>query len=659
MGRQSAAAAAALALSALCTNSLRAQETIALPQIVVSPTTVPTPLDQIASSVTVITAAELERRQIRTVPDALRTVPGLNVVQTGGAGGQTAVFMRGTNSNHVKVLLDGIDISDPSTPNGAFDFAHLLTGDVERIEILRGPQSGLYGSDAIGGVISIITRKGEGPAKATASVEGGSFGTFNQAARLSGAQNNISYSFNILHVRQTDQTVTPADILAPGEKRNPNSYDNWTYSTKLGVGLADNVTANVTARYTDARLRLTGDDFVNFFPLMPPEADRQTQVNHNFFGRGEIVWSLFDGRFTNFFGVNYTNLWTWANNPNADSFNPFGSVPPPTKNVGEKLKVDWRGEVKVAPGQLLVLGLEDERQWLWTNSTATAKGVQTVTTAETGNKASFIELQATLAPRLYLVSNIRLDDNDSFGPHMTWRVAPAYIVAGTETKLKASYGTGFKAPTLSQLFVNSPSFGQVANPTLQPEVSAGYDVGFEQPLWNERLRFGVTYYHNDISDLIVNQFDPVTLTATYLNIGRATTQGIEAFASAAINNQLRVRADYTYTDARDADTGLRLLRRPADKVSMSAFWTPLERLTVTTTFLYVSSWVDVSRGGSVFIPRLDAPSYTTVNLSADYQLDKNVTLFGRIDNLFDRHYENPIGFLQPRFGVFAGLRVSN
>jgi vitamin B12 transporter len=658
MGRKEIAAGVALTFAAFG-SSVHAQETIALPQIVVSPTTVPTPLDQVASSVTVITAEELERKQIRTVPDALRTVPGLNVVQTGGAGGQTAVFMRGTNSNHVKVLLDGIDISDPSTPNGAFDFAHLLTGDVERIEILRGPQSGLYGSDAIGGVIAITTRKGEGPPKATASIEGGSFGTFNQSGRVSGAQDNINYSFNILHVRQTDQTVTPTDILAPGERRNPNSYDNWTYSTRIGAALSDNVTANVTARYTDARLRLTGDDFVNFFPLMPPEADRQTQVNHNFFGRGEVVWSLFDGRFKNFFGVNYTNLWAWTANPNADSFNPFGSIPPPTKNIGEKLKVDWRGEIAVAPGQLVVLGLEDEHQWLWTNSTATAKGVQTVTTADTGNKAGFAELQATLAPRLFLVSNIRLDDNDSFGPHVTWRVAPAYIVPGTETKLKASYGTGFKAPTLSQLFVNSPSFGQLANPNLAPELSKGYDVGFEQPLLNDRFRFGVTYYHNDISDLLVNQFDPVTFTATYMNIGHATTQGIEAFANAVINDQLRVRADYTYTDARDADTGLRLLRRPADKVSVSAFWTPLDRLTVTTTFLYVSSWVDVSRGGSVFIPRLDAPAYTTVNLSADYRASKNVTLFARIDNLFDREYENPIGFLQPRFGVFGGLRVSN
>ncbi len=155
-----------------------------LPPIVVSPTTIPTPVDQVASSVTVITAGDIQRQQIRTVPDALNTVPGLNVVQSGGPGGQTSVFMRGTNSNHVKVLIDGIDASDPSIANGTFDFAHLLTGDIEQIEVLRGPQSGLYGSDAIGGVISITTKKGEGPPKVKASVEGGSFQTFNQTAGL-------------------------------------------------------------------------------------------------------------------------------------------------------------------------------------------------------------------------------------------------------------------------------------------------------------------------------------------------------------------------------------------------------------------------------------------------------------------------------------------
>ncbi|HEX5509080.1 MAG TPA: TonB-dependent receptor plug domain-containing protein, partial [Pseudolabrys sp.] len=191
-------------LCAISAQHVRAQDSsgsqpISLPPVVVSATGIPTPSDQVASSVTVITADDLQRDQRRTVADALSTVPGLNVVQSGGPGGQTAVFIRGTNANHVKVLIDGIDVGDPSVPNGAFDFAHLLTGDIERIEILRGPQSGLYGSDAIGGVISITTKSGEGPPKATGVVEGGSFGTFNQTANLSGSQGNFSYAFNILH----------------------------------------------------------------------------------------------------------------------------------------------------------------------------------------------------------------------------------------------------------------------------------------------------------------------------------------------------------------------------------------------------------------------------------------------------------------------------
>ena len=161
---------------------------------VVSPTTQPTPTDQSASSVTVITADQIESQQLRTVPDALAAAPGLNVTQTGGPGGQTSVFLRGTNSNHVKVLIDGIDVSDPSNPNGSFDFGQLLTSDTERIEILRGPQSGLYGSDAIGGVISITTKSGNGPPKFTLSTEGGSFGTTNERASLSGSPSGFQLS---------------------------------------------------------------------------------------------------------------------------------------------------------------------------------------------------------------------------------------------------------------------------------------------------------------------------------------------------------------------------------------------------------------------------------------------------------------------------------
>ncbi|HZQ14783.1 MAG TPA: TonB-dependent receptor [Pseudolabrys sp.] len=651
-------AVGALALTCMLAQAAAAQDKeITLPQIVVSPTTIPTSADQVASSVTVITGRDLERDHISTVPDALRTVPGLNVVQTGGPGGQTAVFMRGTNSNHVKVLIDGVDVSDPVTPNGAFDFAHLLTGDVERIEVLRGPQSGLYGSDAIGGVISITTKKGEGPPKVTASLEGGSFGTFNQTAGLSGSQGGFNYAFNVLHFRSTTNWVTPPQLLAPGEKRNPDSYDNRTYSARLGADVTDNLALNVVGRYTDAHKLFTGDNFVAFPAI--PEAMRDTQVNHNSFVRGEAVWTLFDGKFRNVLGTSYTNQWNWNMDPNPDSFTPFGSVAAPTKNIGEKTKYDWRGELKVLPGETLVLGLEKENQKLRTDSTLTAIGTPFLTTEHKADKAGWVELQSEFYERVFVVSNVRYDDDESFGPHRTWRVAPAFIVPVTDTKLKASYGTGFKAPTLTELFVNNPAIGQVANPALKPEISRGYDYGFEQPLFDNKLRFGVTYYRNRITDLITTQFNPSTFTFSYMNIGQAETHGYEAFASARLSAEVSVRADYTYTATRDLSTDLGLLRRPAHKSSLTTIWTPLEGLTLSGTVLHVSSWVDVNRDTAVFIPRLDAKPYTTVNLAANYNVNERVTMFAHADNLFNYQYQNPFGFERPGLGVFAGVRVTN
>ena len=625
--------------------------------VVVSPTTLPTPADQSASSVTVITGADIESQQWRTVPDALMAVPGLNVVQTGGPGGQTSIFIRGTNSNHVKVLIDGIDVSDPSNPTQSFDFGQLLTGDIARIEILRGPQSGLYGSDAIGGVISIATKRGEGPPKLTMTAEGGSFGTFNQRVGLSGSQGNLNYVFNVQHFSSTDTPVTPLNELAPGEQRTNDTYDNWTYSTKLGANLTDNFAVNLVGRYTDSRLGFTGEDYVDFFPPAP-EALQSTQVDRQFYGRGEAVWSLFDGRLKNFFGVNYTNSWSWTLDPNPDSFNAPPAVAPPTTNLGQRTQYDWRGEAKVAPGQTLVFGLEDKTEWLWTNSTGAFNAfgtyTPTTTTAQTGDKAGWVELQSAFADRFFVVSNIRYDDNESFGPHTTWRVAPAFIVPGTETKLKATYGTGFKAPTLTELYVNNPSFMVVGNPDLLPETSKGYDVGIEQPLLHDRLRLGATYFHNDIANLIEGTTDPTTFVSTYVNVGQATTQGVEAFAALALSSRVNLRADYTYTEARDDLTGLQLLRRPMNKASLTALWKATDRLTVTGQVLYVGSWLDYNRPGTA---ELMAPGYTLVNLAANYAVTERISMFARINNLLNQQYEDPLGFLRLGFGIFGGITL--
>jgi vitamin B12 transporter len=605
--------------------------TAAVP-VVVSPTATVTPAGQIASSLTVVTAQDIATQQYRTLPDALNAVPGLNVVQTGGPGGQTSVFMRGTNANHTKVLIDGIDVSDPSNPTGAFDFAHLLTSDIQQLEILRGPQSGLYGSDAIGGVISIITQKGDGPPRATASIETGSFGTLNETVGLSGSQDNFNYAFNVAHLRATDIPVTPLQLLPPGQQANGNHYDNMTYSTKFGVDVNESWSLNTVVRYTDATLLFTGDNF-NTFPSTPDAAQSSHSVQE-LFAREEAVWSLFDGRVKNYFGVNYANNRSYDIAP---------GDPAATVTTGERIKYDWHAVTELVTGNKFIVGLEDQTDHMDTTGFS----------ADNGNKAGYVELQSEFAKRFFLVANVRDDINDQFGEHATYRIAPSVILPFTDTKLKASYGTGFKAPTLSELYQNFPDFNFFSNPNLKPEESVGYDLGFEQPLFNDRVRFGSTYFHNNITNLINEN---ATFTS-YTNVGFATTEGTENFVSAKITERLVVRADYTFTRAVDDSTGVQLLRRPKEKWSTTATWQPIDPLTLSATVLHVSSFLDVSRDG--LETNLYAPGYTIVNLTGDYKINDQLRIFGRVDNLFNLHYQNPTGFLEPGVGVFGGIRFAS
>ncbi len=612
-----------------------ASPSVDLPTIVISATGVPTPAKEIANSVTVITAQDIEDQQRQTAPDALATAPGLNIVQTGGPGGQTSVFLRGTNSNHVKVLIDGIDVADPSNPNGSFDFGQLLTGDIERIEVLRGPQSGLYGSDAIGGVISVVTKKGEGPFKATATIEGGSFGTLNQKLGFSGSQSIFNYAFNLLHYRSTETPVTPSNELEPGERRNNDSYDNITASTKLGADINENLSLNYVGRYTSSSLHFTGDSFDDNSFLSFPSPSQSLQLVHQHFMRGEVVTSFFDGRLRNYAGVNYSDTWNLNATPGSDT----------TLNAGKRLKYDWRSVITPLPGQTVVLGADQQTDSLWQSDPQT--------NARQRDTGLYAELQSNLYDRVFMVSNIRHDDNDTFGEHVTYRLAPAVILPVTETKLKASYGTGFKAPTLSELYVNFPAFFFFGNPNLKPEDSKGYDIGFEQPIAGDRFRFGATYFHNNITNLIES-------TATsYENIGQAKTWGVESFAQWTVIDRLKFRADYTYTRAIDEQTGLDLQRRPRNKGSLTAIWTPIDPSTLSATLLAVGSWVDnFDRNNPNTAPNMKAPGYSVVNVAATYKIDAHASLFARADNLFNLHYEDPLGFLRPGIGVYGGMRLT-
>jgi vitamin B12 transporter len=601
--------------------------------VIVSATRLPTPESEVASSVTVITAEEIDARQERSLPDILKDVPGLNIVRAGGPGGQALVFMRGTNSNHTKVLVDGIDVSDPGSPNASFDFSQFLTRDIERVEVLRGPQSGLYGSDAIGGVINVITKNGQGPAQFQASAEGGSFETFNQTAGVRGSVEQFHYNANVEHFHSGATPVTPLDLLAPGEIRNDDYYDNLTAATKLGYEVMQNFDVGLVARYTNTHLRVTGDDF-STFPSFPAAQQTRSSTSE-YYSRATVHLVSLEGFLDQTLGFAYTHKRTSTLDPGSSQ---EGLA------TGARTKVDWQGALKFTQAHTLVLGAEHARDEI-------SEPISAANQIDSG----YAELQSRLVGSLYSAINARYDKNDRFGSKATYRVAPAYVIPGTGTKLKASVGSGFKAPTLSELFQSYPAFFFIANPNLSPETSTGYDAGVEQTLARETLRLGATYYYNRVRNLIVTAPSADGIDITYANIGRAHTDGVESFVAYNPVKAVTLRADYTYTQATDDGSGQQLLRRPKHKASLNAAWQATSAFSLNATVLTVSSWIDGNRDFS--IPRLSAPGYTLVNLAASFAIDKHFTVFGRIDNLFDRHYQNPVGFLQPTLGAFAGIRA--
>lgn len=588
--------------------------------IIITATRTPTPQDRIASSVTLVTAADIEAKQEISLPDVLRDVPGLDVVETGGEGGEVSIFTRGTNSNHTKILLDGIDMADPSTPTNVFDVGKLDTADIARVEVLRGPGSGLYGSDAIGGVINVITKDGEGPFTATGRLEGGSFDSFNQDAGVSGSSDQFHYRLTLSHQHEGDTPITPPSLLLPGEKANGDYYDAVTASTKLGYDLTDYLNLGLVARADSGLEKITGDgfNFATFTAFPSPTQTRIALVEYD----GRITAHLVLGILDQTLGLAESASVTAIADPNNGN----------SRNAGTRTKLDWQGNITLLDGELLVLGAETARDAI---SEPISDGITT--------NAGFAELQTTLGD-FNNSASIRYDDNSRFGGKFTFRLAPSFALGGT--RLKASIGSGFKAPSLEDLF---GPFGH--NPNLKPETSLGYDLGFDQQLLGG-FSGGLTWFHNDISNLIESGPPP---SFAPINIGKARTQGVEAYLSWAPADTLKLRADYTYTEAEDMALKTALLRRPKNKLSLDAFWQAWPSLSADFTLLYAGSSADIGRED--FAPTT-LPSYVTANLAINYALSDMFTLYGRADNLFDERYQNPAGFLQPRQAFYAGIKAS-
>ncbi len=622
--------------------------------LVVTATRLATPRGEVASAVTVITAEDIQRKQYRSVAQALRSVPGLHVVQSGGPGQQTSVFMRGSNSNHTLVLIDGIEVSDPSSPAGAVDFSSLWLDNIERIEVVRGPQSTLYGSDAIGGVIHISTRRGEGSLNGTGKLEGGSDNTFNQQASAAGATERVNYSFGLTHVDTDGDSVTPSR-LRNGVSAEDDNYENWTTSARLGVELSDSLEVNLFGRYIDSETDLDPELFDPVFGGGTTE-DRDAELDQTeYFLRAEARSQLLDGLWDATLSSSYTDY----DRKNRNDRQLPSETLTRTQFDGDKLKFELKNDFYVLDAHVLTLGLETEKENMDSGGFSDFGGffVGEQTDADARNNAAYAQDQFSYAERVFGTVGLRYDDHDDFGHELTYRIAPVYVHRETNTRLKASVGKGFKAPTLFQTDGFTPnnlgSFYR-GNPDLDPEESFGWELGFEQILWSDRLSFGVTGFKSDIDDLMQVVFDS-SFNSTYENIDEADIIGAEAFIRIQPLASLAVSLDYTYTDAEDDDTGEPLLRRPKHKLDLDLEFRPVNRASINLAVNYVSNYKDISRETAATIHGDD---YAVLDVTGEYQLNKQWRLFGRVENATDEHYEPADGFQAADRGLFAGAELA-
>jgi vitamin B12 transporter len=631
--------AAAAAGLLLCPAGLAGQEradTAALPEIVVTATRYPARADSVAATVTVIRGEDLRTRGVHFVADALREIPGAQVVQSGPYGSATSLFVRGGESDYVKVLVDGVPVNQPG---GAFDFGSLTTDNVERVEVLRGPGSVLYGSDAISGVVQIITRQGQGRTAASATAEGGSFGSarVEGSALGGGAWGGWSASLSRL--------------TSDGTYDFNNDYRNTSASARVGVAPDDRTRIGVSGRWYDAVYHFP-TDFIG------------TPVDHNQHNTDRTLALAVDGSRRLSSAVE-AQLLLGRSDMTARFENQPDPPPGPSDASSSRVDVDrtsaeGRLQLRLPAGIRGVAGSAVEREHQ--NDGATDR--------ERDNWGVYAQATATPLDRLQLTAGGRLDRNQRFGEFWTYRASALAFVA-SHTRVRASVGTGFKEPSF---FENFDSPFSVGNPDLRPERTFGIEGGVDRDLLGDRLGVGVTLFAQRFRDLV--QYTFLTAGPTdpnYFNVAAANASGMEATLRIRPRGPVQGSVSYTHLATRVTDAGFdsgdaatflqgdRLLRRPDDAVTVRADAALADRLRLGATLLWVGSRDDI-RFALFPAPsrRVTLPSYATVNLSATATVLRGrpgrpgLEVTARVENLLDEDYEQAVGYPARGRGVFVG-----
>lgn len=588
-------------------------------------------INEAGSSITVITNEQIKKSQTTMLADLLKTVPGVDIVQSGGTGSGSSIFLRGSNSSHTLVLIDGVEMNDPAT-GSSFDPAHVTLENIQRVEILRGPQSVLYGSDAMAGVIQIFTKAGWDKPTVQLSTEAGSFGTFTESANLRGKHKQLDYSLSA--------TRSDIDGFSSIKSDNPNpendSYQNSTLSTQLGLQLSPAVNFSFVGHHSDADADI---DKNSFNPDDP-----------NYFTNTKLTTLALNSFINPNINLINSKLSLTYSSHKTESFDEFDDIFSDERSAfitdGERLKINLQNKSISTESWNLIIGGEYEKETFSTrsffeNSVWPSADTLEDISAETFSSYYLNEFNPTAG--LFLTAGLRYDNHEQFGDHFTYRLTSSYQIILSELRFKASYGTGFKAPSLFQL--NHPIWG---NPELEAEENKGFDFGFE---YTHRLfNLSLTYFEIDYDELIGYDINFQTV-----NIDKAKTSGIESTIDLSLAPKTTLNINYTYTKATDKADDSQLIRRPEHKGLASLTHLFIDKLETGFDVVYVGKRKDTDFNT---FSDITVDSYVISNLNLSYNLNPKIKINGRIINLFDKEYQQVLTYNSSRRAFYGGIKLT-
>jgi vitamin B12 transporter len=586
------------------------------------------PREQTGQAISVVGRERLDQLQVVTVGDALRTLPGVAVAKRGPVGGQTSVFLRGGNSSQTLVLIDGVRVNDVSSPNSAYDFGSQLAGNVGRVEVLRGPNSIIWGSQAIGGVVNIETLKPKGPFAVDAGLEYGYADTVSGHANISGTAGILEASFGGSYFRTDGISAFPGPVTA--ERDGSRIY---ALNGRHKANLTENFSLDFRGYFTDAVVNFDSSAS-NFFTGENSGGANSLAIGYNrqFVAYAGANLDLADGRFRNRVAYTRTDVNRRGVDPVAGTFNNYAVT-------GMIDRFEYRGAYDLAEIATITAGAEHEKI---RSSTSFEGAVPDL--ADNTVTSGYAQLSLRPIAGLTVTGGVRHDSYTDYGGQTSLGGNIAYTPNGGQTVLRATYGEGFRAPTLTEA---QPPFGNIK---LKPETGRNLDLGIEQALFGDRIRASATYFRRRTTNQIA--YNPATFQSE--NIERVNTDGLELTLLADLTDTLHIEGNYTLTNAINrsgANFGKRLQLRPQHSGSVTADWTSPIGLKLGGTLTVAGD----SFNDQANLVRIEG--YTLFDLRASYPITDMVELYGRIENLFDNQYTIVTGYGTYGRSAYGGVRV--